>query len=87
MILFASCIAGTVLSYIMGLRTPGKGYGTVAGWAVSLALGAGLALLYYAYSAYGIIFSLDSLAVRAIPQLSGRRRGGVGRHATRQVIS
>jgi hypothetical protein len=61
MSLFAFCIAGTALSYLMGLRTPGRGYGTVAGWATSLAIGVILGLLYYVYSAYGLLFSLDSL--------------------------
>src|SRR5689334_19436750 len=54
MSLFAFCIAGTALSYLMGLRTPGRGYGTVAGWATSLAIGVFLGLLYYVYSAYGL---------------------------------
>ena len=61
MSLFAFCIAGTALSYLMGLRTPGRGYGTVTGWVTSLAIGVFLGLLYYLYSAYGLLFSLDSL--------------------------
>ena len=61
MTLFLFCLAGTALSYVVGLRTPGKGYGTVKGWAVSLVIGGFLGLLYYVYSAYGLIFSLDAL--------------------------
>ena len=61
MTLFLFCLAGTGLSYFMGLRTPGRGNGTVKGWAASLAVGVFLGLLYYVYSAYGLIFSLDAL--------------------------
>ncbi len=61
MTLFLFCLAGTGLSYFMGLKTPGRGHGTVKGWAVSLILGVFLGLLYYAYSALGLIFSLDAL--------------------------
>ena len=61
MSLFVFCVAGTALSYLMGLRTPGRGYGTAKGWAVSLAVGVVLGLLYYVYSAFGLLFSLDSL--------------------------
>ena len=62
MTLFAFCVAGTALSYFLGLRAPGRrGYGTAAGWAASLAIGVVLGLLYYAYSAFGLLFSLDSL--------------------------
>ncbi len=61
MTLFLFCMAGTALSYVMGVRAPGTGYGTAKGWAVSLVIGVFLALLYYAYSAYGLMFSLDSL--------------------------
>lgn len=59
--LFAFCIAGTALSYLMGLRAPARGRGTARGWAASVAIGLALGLLYYAYSAYGLLFSLDSL--------------------------
>jgi len=59
--LFLFCLSGTALSYFVGLRTPGKGYGTVKGWTISLVIGAFLGLLYYVYSAYGLIYSLDSL--------------------------
>ena len=61
MSLFVFCVAGTALSYLMGLRTPGRGYGTAKGWAASLAVGVVLGLLYYVYSAFGLLFSLDSL--------------------------
>ena len=60
MTLFLFCLGGTGLSYFMGLKTPGRGNGTVKGWAVSLILGVFLGLLYYVYSAYGLIFSLDA---------------------------
>ena len=61
MSLFVFCVAGTALSYLMGLRTPGRGYGTAKGWAASLVIGVVLGLLYYVYSAFGLLFSLDSL--------------------------
>ncbi len=61
MTLFAFCLLGTALSYYLGIRWPGKGYGTTKGWIVSLTIGLILALLYYVYSAYGLLFSLDSL--------------------------
>jgi len=61
MTLFVFCLAGTALSYFLGLRMPGKGYGTAKGWTASLAIGVILGLLYYVYSAYGLLFSLDSL--------------------------
>jgi hypothetical protein len=61
MTLFLFCMAGTALSYVLGLRTPGRGHGTAKGWTASLAIGVVLGLLYYAYSAYGLLFSLDSL--------------------------
>ena len=60
MTLFIVCIAGTGLSYFLGLRSPSRSRGTVSGWIASLAIGVILALLYYAYSAYGLLFSLDS---------------------------
>lgn len=61
MTLFLFCIAGTALSYFFGLRTPGRGHGTVKGWVGSVTVGVFLGLLYYVYSAYGLLFSLDSL--------------------------
>ena len=61
MSLFIFCLAGTALSYFTGLKTPGKGSGTVKGWTFSLVIGLSLGLLYYVYSAYGLLFSLDSL--------------------------
>ena len=53
--------AGTALSCLLGLRTPGREQGTVKGWSASLAIGVVLGLLYFVYSAYGLLFSLDSL--------------------------
>ena len=61
MTLFLFCLAGTALSYFVGLKAPGNGYGTVKGWTISLVIGVFLGLLYYVYSAYGLIYSLDSL--------------------------
>ena len=61
MTLFVFCMAGTALSYLLGLRTPGQGHGTVKGWTASLVVGGVLGLAYYAFSAYGLLFSLDSL--------------------------
>jgi hypothetical protein len=61
-ILFACCVAGTGLSYYLGVRTPGlRGHGTTKGWAISLAIGLVLGALYYAFSAYGMMFSIDNL--------------------------
>src|SRR3954468_2199584 len=65
MSLFAFCIAGTALSYLMGLRTPGRGYGTVAGWATSLGIGVILGLLYYVFS------SLRAPVLARLPVLGG----------------
>jgi phosphate/sulfate permease len=61
MTLFVFCIAGTGLSYFLGLRSTRRFRGTVSGWIASLAIGIILALLYYVYSAYGLLFSLDTL--------------------------
>ncbi len=57
---FLFCLAGTALSYLIGTRTPGRGYGTPKGWGASLVIGLILGLLYFVYSAYGLLFSLDS---------------------------
>ena len=43
------------------LYRPKNFTGTVAGWATSLGIGVILGLLYYVYSAFGLLFSLDSL--------------------------
>ena len=61
MTLFLFCMAGTAFSYFLGLRAPARGQGTVKGWVASLAIGVVLGLLYFVYSAYGLLFSLDSL--------------------------
>lgn len=61
MTLFIFCLAGTGFSYFLGTKWPGKGYGTVQGWTVSLSIGIFLGLLYFVYSAYGLLFSLDSI--------------------------
>ena len=62
MILFACCLLGTGFCYYLGLKTPGRGgNGTTKGWAISLAVGVVLGALYYAFSAYGLLFSLESL--------------------------
>ncbi len=61
MTLFACCLAGTALCYYFGLKSPGRGNGTTKGWVASLIVGVLLGALYYAFSAYGLLFSLDSL--------------------------
>ena len=61
MTLLLFCMAGIAPSYLLGLRTPGLGQGTVKVWSASLAIGVVLGLLYFVYSAYGLLFSLDSL--------------------------
>ncbi len=60
--LIALCLAGTSLSYFLGVRSPGDhGYGTPKGWIVTQLTGAALALTFYAFSAFGLMFSLESL--------------------------
>jgi hypothetical protein len=50
------------LSYFLGVKSPGsRRFGTPKGWIVSLLIGAGLALTFYAFSALGLMISLDSL--------------------------
>ena len=62
MILFACCLVGTGLCYYLGVRTPGpRGHGTTKGWLISLGVGVVLGALYYVFSAYGMLFSLDTL--------------------------
>lgn len=62
MILFALCLAGSALSYFMGVRNPGRNaQGTVKGWVISIAIGCLLALTFYAFSAFGLLISFDSL--------------------------
>ena len=61
MTLFIFCLGGTALSYFLGIKNPGKGYGTAKGWTASLTVGIFLGLLYFVYSACGLLFSLDSL--------------------------
>jgi len=61
MILLAFCVAVTALSYYMGVKTSGRGNGTVKGWTGCIVLGVLLAASYFAFSAYGMLFSLDSL--------------------------
>ena len=46
----------------MGVRSPGMdARGTPKGWIISLGIGALLALTFYAFSAFGLLFSLDSM--------------------------
>ena len=61
MIMLAFCIGASALSYYAGVKTPGSGNGTLKGWMICLLLGALLAASYFAFSAYGMLFSLDSL--------------------------
>jgi hypothetical protein len=62
MILFALCLAGSALSYFLGIRNPGRNaQGTVKGWVVSITVGCLLALTFYAFSAFGLLMSFDSL--------------------------
>ena len=94
MSLFAFCIAGTALSYLMGLRTPGRGYGTVAGWATSLGIGVivqrpdlrferrGVALvphLMRTEDGFGIISIMPVHGEEEIAVGRGRRVGQLGR--------
>jgi thiamine transporter ThiT len=57
---FVVCMLGTGLSYFLGLRTPAR-FGTAKGWTASMVTGLILGLMYFVYSAYGMLFSLDSL--------------------------
>ena len=62
MILLALCLAGTALSYFMGVKHPGRNArGTGKGWFVSLIIGGILAAMFYGFSAFGLLVSLDSL--------------------------
>lgn len=62
MILFALCLAGTAACYVIGVKNPGVGtWGTPKGWIISLVIGSLLALIFYAFSAFGLIVSIDSL--------------------------
>ncbi len=46
MTLFVFCLAGTALSYFLGLKTPGRGYGTAKGWTASLVIGVFLGVAF-----------------------------------------
>jgi hypothetical protein len=60
--LIALCLVGTSLSYFLGARSPGvRGYGTPKGWIIALLIGGALALAFYAFSAFGLMFSIESL--------------------------
>jgi hypothetical protein len=62
MILLLICLCGTALSYFLGLRTPSAyAYGTLKGWLFALLIGAALTLIFYAFSTFGLMVSLDSL--------------------------
>ena len=60
--LIALCLVGTSLSYFLGVRNPGeRGYGTLKGWIAALLIGGALALTFYTFSAFGLMFSIESL--------------------------
>ena len=62
MILVGLCLCATALSYYLGVRNPGRrSYGTGRGWTFSLLLGAAMAVVFYAFSAMGLIASMDQL--------------------------
>jgi hypothetical protein len=62
MILFTLCLIGTALSYFLGIKNPGRNArGTVKGWVVSILIGGLLALTFYAFSAFGLLISFESL--------------------------
>lgn len=61
MILILLCIAGTCLSYYLGIRARTRRYGTPGGWLTVILIGVLLGLAYYAFSAFGLLVSLDSL--------------------------
>lgn len=62
MILLIICLCGTALSHYLGVRNSGvRGRGTTAGWLLSLMIGVVLAGIFYGFSAFGLIVSLDTL--------------------------
>ena len=62
MILTAICLFAAGLCYYLGLTDPGpRGRGTVGRWAICLGIGALLALIFYSFSAFGLIVSIDNL--------------------------
>ena len=68
------------MSYFLGVKSPGgRRYGTPKGWIVSLLIGAGLALTFYAFSAFGLMVSLDSLISDFDLEPQARLAGGLSR--------
>ena len=62
MILTSLCLIATALSYYLGASNPGpRRFGTPVGWIASLLLGCVLAGVFYAFSAFGLIVSIESL--------------------------
>jgi hypothetical protein len=62
LILAVLCLCATALSYYLGVRSPGRRfYGTGRGWTLALLLGAAMAVVFYTFSALGLIASLDQL--------------------------
>ncbi len=62
MIVFALCLAGTALSYFIGVKNPGlRALGNTKGWIFALIIGACIASAFYAFSAFGLLLSLDSM--------------------------
>jgi len=62
MILTSITLGGTALCYWIGTQTPGRfRHGTPKGWIAALVIGALLAAVYYSFSAFGLLVSLDNL--------------------------
>ena len=62
MILASLCLIGTALSYYLGACNPGpRRMGTTKGWLLALLIGAILASVFYAFSAFGLIVSIESM--------------------------
>lgn len=62
MILTSLCLFATALAYYLGVSKPGpRGFGTPLGWVASLLIGGLLAGMFYAFSAFGLIVSIESL--------------------------
>ena len=62
MILTSITLASSALCYWIGTQTPGRfRHGTSKGWIATLVIGALLAAMYYSFSAFGLLVSLDSL--------------------------
>jgi hypothetical protein len=62
MILTSVTLGCAALCYWIGTQTPGRfRHGTAKGWIAALVIGALLAAVYYGFSAFGLLVSIDNL--------------------------